>query len=93
MLQQLFDRRDVVDKVVENHKVQQSNRVTGEQHTYKPSQDCSYFQGNSFLSRDESTILVIIDVDDFEFFIAWQMSQRYDSVCCSRQPGRPQFRF
>ena len=49
-LQNLFDRRDVVDKVVDNHRAQQTNRVMMEQKTYRSFQDGEYFLQNSFLS-------------------------------------------
>ena len=80
-LQQLFNRKDVVDKVVENHKAQQSNRVTGEQHTYKSSQDGSYFQENSFLSGDELRILVRLYIDDFEVCNPLGTSRKKHKLC------------
>ncbi|KAK0131528.1 putative nuclease HARBI1 [Merluccius polli] len=80
-LQQLFDRRDAVDKVVENHKAQQSSRVTGEQHTYKSSQDGSFFQENSFLSGDELRILVRLYIDDFEICNPLGTSRKKHKLC------------
>lgn len=80
-LQQLFDRKDVVEKVFENYKAQQSNRVTGEQHTYKTSQDGSYFQENSFLSGDKLRILVSLYIDDIEICNPLGTSRRKYKLC------------
>lgn len=80
-LQQLFEGRDVEHKVVENHKAQQSNRVTGEQHTYKSSQDGSFFQENSFLSGNELRILVSLNIDDFEICNPLGTSRKKHKLC------------
>ncbi|KAF7703589.1 hypothetical protein HF521_022596, partial [Silurus meridionalis] len=65
-LQQLFDRRYVVDKVVENHKAQQIKRANGEQHIYRSFHDGSHIQENSFLSGNELRILLSLYIDAFE---------------------------
>lgn len=67
-LQQLFDRKDVVDKVVEKHRAQQISGLTD---TYKSSQDGSHTQENSFLSGDKLRILVSLYIDDLRFAILW----------------------
>ncbi|XP_034096114.1 uncharacterized protein LOC117562389 isoform X1 [Gymnodraco acuticeps] len=80
-LQQLFQRKDVVDKVVENHRVQQSNRGTGEQQTYKSSQDGSHFKENGFLSGDDLRILLTIYIDDFEICNPLGTSRKKHKLC------------
>ena len=65
-LQNLFDGRDVVDKVVDNHRAQQTNRVMMEQKTYRSFQDGEYFLQNSFLSDTDLRILLTLYIDDFE---------------------------
>lgn len=42
-LQHHFVRKNVLDRLAENHRAQKSNRGTGEHHTYRSSQDGSYF--------------------------------------------------
>ena len=80
-LQQLFDRSDFVDRVVENHKAQQTNRQHTEPQTYKSSQDGSHFQANSFLSGDELRILITLYVDDFEICNPLGTSRRKHKLC------------
>lgn len=65
-LQQLFNRKNVVDKVVENHRAHQSHGIIGEQRTYKSFQDGSHFKENGFLSGGEFRILLTMYIDDFE---------------------------
>ena len=72
---------DVVDRVVENHKAQQTNRQHTEQPTYKSSQDGSHFQENSFLSGDELRILITLYVDDFEICNPLDTSRRKHTLC------------
>lgn len=80
-LQQLFQRKDVVDKVVENHRVQQSNRRTGEQQTYKSSQDGSHFKENGFLSGDDLRIVLTIYIDDFDICNPLGTSRKKHKLC------------
>ncbi|XP_034430208.1 uncharacterized protein LOC117754952 [Hippoglossus hippoglossus] len=81
-LQQLFDRSDVVDRVVENHKAQQTNRQHTEQQTYKSSQDGSHFQENSFPSGDELRILITLYIDDFEICNPLVFTQVIPQILC-----------
>lgn len=78
-LQQLFVRKGVVDRLVENHKAQ--NRGTSEHHTYNSSQDGSYFKQNSFLSGDEMRILLCLYIDDFEICNPLGTSRRKHELC------------
>lgn len=80
-LQQLFNRKDVVDKVVENHRAHQSDGVTGEQCTYKSFQDGSHFKGNGFLSGGELRILLTLYIDDFELCNPLGTSRRKHKLC------------
>lgn len=79
-LQQLF-KKDVVDRVVENHRAQQSKMASGEHHTYKSPQDGSHFQQNTFLSGDEMRILLRLYVDDFEVCNPLGTSRRKHKLC------------
>lgn len=80
-LQQLFNRKDVVDEVVENHRGHQSDGVTGEQCTYKSFQDGSHFKGNGFLSGGELRILLTLYIDDFELCNPLGTSRRKHKLC------------
>lgn len=80
-LQQLFVKKDVVDKMVENHRSQQSNRETDEHHTFRSFQDGSHFQQNSFLSGDEIRILLHLYIDDFEICNPLGTSRRKHKLC------------
>ncbi|KAL2095439.1 hypothetical protein ACEWY4_010158 [Coilia grayii] len=80
-LRQLFEKKNIVDKVVENHEGQNRNRVSGEQHTYRSSQDGSYFKENAFLSGNELRILVNLYADDFEVCNPLGTSRRKHKLC------------
>nr|XP_020445017.1 uncharacterized protein LOC109953925 [Monopterus albus] len=80
-LQQVFNKKDVVDKVVETHRAHQCQWITGEQHTYKSFQDGSYFKENSFLSGGELTILLTLYIDDFEVCNPLGTSRRKHKLC------------
>lgn len=80
-LRQLFERKDIVDKAVENHEGQKRNRVCGEQHIYRSFQDGSYFRENAFLSGNELRILVNLYADDFEVCNPLGTSRRKHKLC------------
>lgn len=65
-LQQLF-KKDVVDRVDENHRAQQSKMA----HTYKSPQDGSHFQQNIFLSGVEMRILLRLYIESSRFHTAY----------------------
>lgn len=77
-LQQLLQRKDVVDKMIENHKASQSDV---QPHTYKSFQDGSYFKENSFLAGDEMRILLTLFIDDFELCNPLNTSRRKHKLC------------
>ncbi|KAG5848654.1 hypothetical protein ANANG_G00101090, partial [Anguilla anguilla] len=66
LLRNLLDRRDVVDKIVDNHRVQQSSRLMSHLNTYRSFEDGASFLKNNFLSGSELRILLTFYVDDFE---------------------------
>lgn len=79
-MQQLF-KKDVVDRVDENHRAQKSKMASGEHHIYKSPQDGSHFQQNIFLSGDEMKILLRLYIDDFEVCNPPGTSRRKRKLC------------
>lgn len=79
-LHQLFSKKDLVERVVENHKAQQS-KITGEHCIYRSYQDGSHFKQNSFLSGDEMRILLRLYIDDFEVCNPLGTSRRKHKLC------------
>lgn len=80
-LRQLFEKKDILDKAIENHEGQNRNSDSGEQHTYRSYQDGSYFRENAFLSGNELRILVNLYGDDFEVCNPLNTSRRKHKLC------------
>lgn len=80
-LQQILDRKGVVDKIIENHRVHQNNGRTGQHHSYKSYQDGSHFKENSFLSGDDLRLLLTLYIDDFEVCNPLGTSRRKHKLC------------
>lgn len=80
-LQQLLHRKEIVDKIIENHTAFQSNAMTGEQPTFKSFQDGSHFKENRFLAGDEMTLFLNLYIDDFEVCNPLGTSRRKHKLC------------
>ncbi len=64
-LQQLLNRRDIIDKVVESDQ-RQEGTYSGVSYQYKSSRDGSLFQESGFLTGEKPRIILKFYVDDFE---------------------------
>lgn len=78
-LQQLLNRKDVLDKIVEKHRTQQDT-VSGECQ-YRSFEDGLHFKENCFLSGEELRVSIGLYVDDFEVCNPLGTSRKKHKLC------------
>lgn len=78
-LQVLLNRKDILDKISQNQKTQE----TEEENVYQSFRDGLHFKQNSFLSVQELRLFVGLCVDDFELCNPLGTSRKKTQALCS----------